>query len=98
MLGRVLSGQMPIEIDRSGPRLLAHVALDPSGFGCWIRNVSGNRGRRPYPPEFRREAVELYRRSANSLAVVAGVLGVTVESLRSWNQSGTPSMSASRPA
>lgn len=29
--------------------------------------VSQNKGRRPYPPEFRREAVELYRRSGRIL-------------------------------
>ena len=48
--------------------------------------MSGNRGRRPYPPEFKREAVELYCRSGKSLAVVAGELGVAIESLRSWNK------------
>jgi transposase len=39
--------------------------------------------RRPYPPEFRAEAVELYRASGRSLAKVAGDLDVSVESLRS---------------
>jgi transposase len=49
-------------------------------------NVSGNRGRRPYPPEFKREAVELYRRSGKSLQVIAEELGVATESLRAWNK------------
>ncbi len=45
-----------------------------------------NRGRGPYPPEFRREAVELYRSSDKSLATIAAELGISIESLRSWNK------------
>ncbi len=48
--------------------------------------VSGNRGRRPYPPEFRREAVELYRRSDESLQTIAEELGIATESLRAWTK------------
>ncbi|MDP9294292.1 MAG: transposase [Actinomycetota bacterium] len=48
--------------------------------------MSGNRGRRPYPPEFRREAVELYRRSDKSLQVIAEELGIATESLRAWTK------------
>ncbi len=35
-----------------------------------------------YPPEFRREAVELYRRSGRSLSEIASNLGVSSESRR----------------
>jgi transposase len=38
----------------------------------------------PYPPEFRAEAVRLYRESGRSLSSVAKDLGVSLESLRSW--------------
>lgn len=48
--------------------------------------MSGNRGRRPYSPQFRREAVELYRRSGKSLQTIASELGVAHESLRMWNK------------
>lgn len=46
--------------------------------------MASKRGRRPYPPEFRAEAVQLYRASGRSLAKVAADLDVSIESLRSW--------------
>jgi transposase len=44
----------------------------------------GSNFKRPYPPEFRREAVELYRRGGRPLAEIARDLGVATESLRTW--------------
>ena len=38
--------------------------------------------RKPYPPEFRREAVELYRRSGRSMEEIARDLGISRETLR----------------
>lgn len=37
-----------------------------------------------YPPEFKREAVELYRSSNKSIPKVAEELGIASESLRRW--------------
>ena len=48
--------------------------------------MSSTRGRRPYPPEFRREAVELYRRSDKGLHKIADELGIAHETLRAWNK------------
>jgi transposase len=42
------------------------------------------RFQRPYPPEFRREAVSLVKVSGRSVKQVAGELGVSTESLRIW--------------
>jgi transposase len=42
------------------------------------------RFQRPYPPEFRREAVGLVRATGRSVREVAGELGVSYESLRIW--------------
>jgi len=44
----------------------------------------GSNFQKPYPPEFRREAVELYRSSGRSLKEIAKDLGVSSESLRLW--------------
>ena len=44
----------------------------------------GSGFRKPYPSEFRREAVELYRSGDRSLNDVAAGLGVSTESLRLW--------------
>ena len=44
----------------------------------------GSNFQKPYPPEFRREAVALYRSSGRSLREIADDLGVSSESLRIW--------------
>jgi transposase len=44
----------------------------------------GSNYQRPYRPEFRREAVALYRSSGRSLREIASDLGVSSESLRNW--------------
>jgi transposase len=44
----------------------------------------GSNFQKPYPPEFRREAVVLYRSSGRSLREIAHDLGVSSESLRLW--------------
>ncbi len=46
----------------------------------------GANHQRPYPPEFRREAVALYRRADRPLKEVADDLGVSTETLRVWTR------------
>ena len=40
--------------------------------------------RKPYAPEFRREAIELVRSSGRPVRQIASELGVSYESLRKW--------------
>ena len=40
----------------------------------------------PYPLEFRREAVELLKRSGKSVPVLASELGISPQSLRNWSR------------
>lgn len=42
------------------------------------------RGKRPYPPQFRAEAVELFRSSGRSIAQISRDLGVSEPTLRRW--------------
>ena len=42
------------------------------------------KGGRAYPPEFRTEAVELYRTSGRSIRDVSSSLGIAGETLRKW--------------
>jgi transposase len=42
------------------------------------------RTRPPYPEQFRREAVELVRKSGRPIKEIAADLGVTEQSLRNW--------------
>ena len=44
----------------------------------------GSNFQKPYPPEFRRGAVELYGRAGKSLNELAAHLGVSSETLRIW--------------
>jgi transposase len=44
----------------------------------------GSNFKKPYPPEFRREAVGPYRSSGRSLNDIAGDLGISTETLRVW--------------
>ncbi len=40
----------------------------------------------PYPSEFRREAVELLKRSGKTVSQLAAELGVSPQSLRNWSR------------
>jgi transposase len=40
--------------------------------------------RRPYPPEFRERAVQLYVESGRSLREVSDEVGISLEALRGW--------------
>jgi transposase len=46
----------------------------------------GQNFQKPYAPEFRRDAVELYRRAGKPLRTIAVDLGVSTETLRMWVQ------------
>jgi transposase len=44
----------------------------------------GSNFQKPYSPEFRRDAVELYKRSGKPLRELAVELGISTETLRMW--------------
>jgi transposase len=45
---------------------------------------TGSNHQKPYPPEFRREAVQLVRASGRPISELARELGVSRETLRVW--------------
>jgi transposase len=48
------------------------------------KGVHVPKGHRPYPPEFRADAVRLWRSSGRPHQQVADELGVSVETVRAW--------------
>jgi Transposase len=67
----------------------AFIAQGPQPLKGGLFESSGRRSAVPgptphYPPEFKREAVELYRSSEKSIPNVAQELGIADESLRRW--------------
>ena len=48
--------------------------------------MSTSRSGRRYPAEFKKEAVDLYRRSGKSIETVAAELGIGSETLRKWHK------------
>ena len=77
------SDQRELECPRFGGQLSAWSAL--SGWAGRMRAMPrGSNFQKPYPSEFRREAVELVRRSGRPLRETAVDLGISTETLRMW--------------
>src|SRR5438128_1193740 len=72
-----------LECPRFGGHLSAWSALSAGREG-WAAMPRGSNFHRPYPSEFRREAVELVRRSGRPLREIAVDLGISTETLRMW--------------
>lgn len=56
------------------------------------------RTQRPYPPEFRGEAVRLARSSEKSIPALAADLGVSTEALRHWLRQTEAAAGRGQPA
>jgi transposase-like protein len=72
-----------LECPRFGGHLSAGSAVSDLAGGCGAM-PRGSNFKRPYPPEFRREAVELFKRAGKPLREIAVDLGVSTETLRMW--------------
>jgi transposase len=76
-----------VAIDVECPRFRGQLSAGLSGPAERLSGHARKRKyRKPYPPEFRREAVALYARTDRTLGEIAGDLGVSRESLRLWVQ------------
>jgi transposase len=82
---RASQERLPEQLDAAGPCLPWSwpASVDTRQWGT--RPWKGiHMGRTGYPPEFRAEAVALYRSSGRSMREIAQDLGFSAESLRRW--------------
>ena len=79
----------PLSTSRAAMRVLSltrFVGTEHGPIGVQGKGVHMPSTRLPYTPEFRAEAVQLYRSSGRGLKQISTELGIAPESLRRWAQ------------